>query len=262
MSTALGIRLNIQSTTDGVGFVNPHPLPAFPSGMQALHLLRRSATFSSYNRVTQLPEGVTSAGVEFRDTEVYTANASQQLLLDGPAVDLTNFTIALAARLRSPASDESERTTLIASSDWTSDSNGKGFRLNLRESSIYQLAIYSRVYTEGQVWVANISFDLPPEPDRYVLMFYSFNGTDVVFTIPGANRTANVTQEEHPEGQDPDPDPTWVMGESFPSGRPGDMTDIGYSAFAQWSRALSSGEIEDAHTGLKQWGDFFDLDFY
>lgn len=259
MSTALGIRLNIESATDGVGFVNPQPLPDFPAGLQALHLLRRSTSFSAYNRVSLLPERLTAVGVEFRASEMYAEKGTNFLDYVGPPVDPFNFTIGLAARLRSPV-DESDRSLLIATSDWD-ESAGKGFRINLQSSGAADLALVARAHRDGERWRGSNSFDLPADNARPVLIFAAFNGSDLLFMVPGAGLTASITQEAA-TAVDPDPDPSWVFGRSFPQASADSIVDLGFSAFAQWGRALTESEILDAHGAMKEWGSAFGADFY
>ena len=255
MNTSLGFRLNTTTGLDGVGFINPFPLPDFDNNLSRLHLLRRSYIFANWDRVSQVQGSVADAGAVPEATNIRSNNASQNINIENPNVDYAGgFTFAVALTTPSlQGASAADRVEVIQTEGMVAAS--AGFRLQLIESGSSDLGINARVFTDaGRANVTRTSLSLPGGGAAF-WVFVSFDGSTLRLAAPalwGLVDSASID--------------TGITGNTAPAntrlimGRKQDgnnnsalLTGQTYWGLAQYGRGLADSEIVAEHAKLVAW---------
>lgn len=259
-ATSLGFRLNIDTQSKGVGFVNPYPLPDFASGLTRLHLLRRSPHFASYNRVTQQAGDLVDMGASFEAEQIWADTISTRWGFERANLDFdTGFTVAMALNLRGNPQMGSETRIALLRTDDTSVNEQRGFYVNLIESSNYDFGFNTRIYTGAGTAVVNAATDLPTGGED-VLVFVAWDGAALTASVPnGTTYTSDLEPGDTTKAPLPDAGMDFANTTSG-TGDPETAVNIGFSAYAQWDRALSQQEIVEEHAKMVAWAAPLGLD--
>lgn len=257
MTTSLGFRLNVSTSLDGVGFVNPNPLPSFDPSINRLHLLRRSFTFANWNRISQDAGGIDGAGATPNPTHIFSANASENIELKSPGVNYeSGFTWAVAVTgLNLTGAVAAEWVSSLITDGYSVSAN-TGARIEFRSSSA-DFALNARVFTDaGRADVSVTSLSIPSSNLPF-WVFLSWDGDDITVYAPavmGAPASASIDSGQ--SGNTAPSDASLYFGRSQNGGTSPDRpTNQEYWAYAQYGRGLSEAELSDEHQKLVAWAD-------
>jgi hypothetical protein len=250
MGDSLGFRLNVSTGLDGIGFVNPVPLPDFDSSIERLHLIRRSEQFTNWNRISQVQGEIENSGVQLQANRGYSANVTQGLKIPDHDLDYDGgFTVAIAAQIPNVANNHA----LIRTSDYSDNSN-RGFMLRLLSSGS-DFGLQSRVHTDAGRASTTINSNNSPVSGTAFWIFASWNGTDLALSMPELSKSDSTALDTESDGNAPTPNSDLIIiGPNSGASPPTDITDVGVWAYAQWGRGLDVGEIAEEHAKLIAWG--------
>lgn len=260
--TSLGFRLNVSTGANGVGFVNPYPLPDFETSIESLHLLRRSIVFSNWNRITQKEGGFSDDGIHFQEERLFSSDSSENIALEKIGLDISSgFTIAVA--IQPPGFSSGVDRPICITDDFKDESDsrfseGRGFRLALEPGSgSTGFRIYAEVYNQDGMARARRASLEQLEGNKPFWVFVSWNGSTVTLSAPGLfdPEEAGGVDTEIPSLPPEDNATLWFARDYLGRERDDYESEIGFWAFAQWSKGLSNSELLDEHSRLTQWGE-------
>lgn len=258
MQTTLGFRLNSRVTAPGIGIANPIPIPPMPSGLQQLHLIRRGAGISRWDRVSYNSKGfVPSEGIEFTDTSAVSPLRFDRIDMEMPITYDTGFTFGIVHTIND---DPGENFTVATSRDY-SNSQERGFEIELRYLNDRREYRFNVGTQQGWRQFGS-NRDDPVEGNRIGFLAVSDQG-DLSWHMPHSNRFATGTLEG--SGTNPAPDAgIRLLSQVFidPENLPNPSQGYSVSAVMMWNRALSQAESQAAYDGLKPWLAQYDLDIH
>lgn len=252
MSNSLGFRLPVSTGLDGVGFVNPIPLPAFDSALSRLHLIRRSERFTNWDRVSQEQGDLENSGAIFEATRAFSEDSSESLVVKDHGLNYGGAGFTIAVAWQPPIPDDSIRR-LFQTSDF-SDSGTRGINLRLAASGA-DFGMSARIYTEdGRANASSTGRSrLPDNAPFWTLV--SWDGTDTLrLYAPGVGADVDGDLDTGQDGVAPLANADLVLATSQTPSQ-SQTTNIGLWAYAQYGRGLDGAEMEAEYEKLKSWGD-------
>lgn len=231
-----------------VGQVNIHPLPALPSGLSRLHLLRRSLAQVNMN----LADG-SEAG--FAETHVRSDDGTLTYSDDSIHSDWGStgwydpewsfpydggVTWMAVADLR----DDGESVWLMSSGDyWQGGVTVGTLNMTFRTSNLrWRIGGTGMSYAEAE---------LSSVPSQPVMGFGTTKGSDETRSVfvPHAGVFSDISFDHN--GHTPDSDGVGIV--ALPTNTTDTAADTRMYMVAQWDRVLSQSEMTDAYTALKPW---------